>query len=102
MRDKLNSILKEHFSYVPLNSVIAIADSLLEEEIIISPIKIGQHVLVYIGDELREARISSIIKEKNFPIKFKIKIRYSFDENTSAYYDGGIVDIKDVFILLPE
>lgn len=42
--DLLNTELKNHFDYVPLNSVISIAQKLIENGVIAPPCKVGDKV----------------------------------------------------------
>ena len=42
--DVLNGLLKENFSFVPISSVVKIADELLENGVIVPPCKVGDVV----------------------------------------------------------
>lgn len=58
----LNTELKNHFDYVPLNSVISIAQKLIEKGVIASPCKVGDMVYFYKAeiDEICPAKVIKI------------------------------------------
>ena len=76
--DKLNTELKKHFDYVPLGSVIEIADELLSNGCICAPCKIGDAAYFVIYDGVED--------------KWHISAEPIVDVCTKGFYTSGHED----------
>ena len=65
--DLLNRLLKEHFSYVPLDTVIKMADELLENGVLKYPCKVGDEVFYVNGkfyDDIVKCKVVELSQDE--------------------------------------
>ena len=103
--DLLNRLLKEHFSYVPLDSVIKMADELLENGVLKYPCKVGDEVFYVNGkfyDDIVKCKVVELSQdEKGRTIKTqswdKCKYASGLLQRHDRWYDEADFG-KEVFL----
>lgn len=66
--DLLNRLLKEYFSYVPLDTVIKLADELLQNGVLKYPCKVGDEVFYVNGkyyDDIVKCKVVELSQDEN-------------------------------------
>lgn len=97
--DLLNTELKKHFDYVPLNSVISIAQKLIENGVIVPLCRVGDRVYFYKAeiDEVCPAKVIKICNNFYTP-SMPLWITIEYDSKLIGKYEETMP--SDVFKLL--